>query len=334
MDYWSYQAYLEEKDRKRRLVRPLGRNSNAVFFGLALVVLLGLFLSYPLQDAVRALGERLAPYSTGVGSSLRILADILIACFMLLIPMTIIRLWVDIPLWAAFPMRLPKANVLSPAVFVCLGASAAGSLAYGLISMLMDTLFGVSMSAPVYAPPVGAPSIVLYLVRNTLVPAVLEELLFRGVVMQSLRRFGDGFALVCSSVVFGLAHLNAAQGVSAFFIALAIGFFVLRTGSILAGVVIHFVNNALVVAAELLTRGLDPRSLALFARLQFAMYVFLGFVGFVWLIVSHGGRIISLAPPRYPLKASAKARVFFLSPCAFIYYGILAVYAAINVLWG
>jgi membrane protease YdiL (CAAX protease family) len=334
MDYWSYQSYFEEKDRERRLVRPLRQNSNAVFFGLALVVLLGLFLNYPLQAGVRELTELIAPGSPALGSALRMLADILIAGLMLIIPMTIIRLWVDIPPWAAFPLRVPKADILSPAIFACMGASAVGSLSYGLISLLLENIFGVSLGTPAYASPVGAPSTALYLVRIVLLPSVLEELFFRGVIMQSLRRFGDSFALVCSSVVFGLAHLNAAQGVSAFFIALAIGFFVLRTGSILTGVIIHFVNNALVVAAEFITRGMNPRALDMFNRLQLALYVLFGFIGIVWLLVSHSGRMIGLAPSRWPLAVSKKARVFFVSPASIGYYVILAVYAAINIVWG
>jgi membrane protease YdiL (CAAX protease family) len=291
-------------------------------------------LNWPLQAGARALVSRLAPDSAGLASALRMFSDIIIAALMLLIPMTIIRLWVDIPLWAAFPLRAPKAEILSPAILACLGASAVGSLSYGLISLLLDALFGVELGVPVYAAPVGAPSTVLYLVRIVLLPSVLEELFFRGVIMQSLRRFGDGFALVCSSVVFGLAHLNAAQGVSAFFIALAIGFFVLRTGSILTGVIIHFVNNALVVAAEFITRGMEPRALDMFNRLQFAIYVFLGFVGLVWLLVSHNGRTIGLAPSRWPLATGKKARVFFVSPASIAYFVILTIYAVINIVWG
>jgi hypothetical protein len=135
-------------------------------------------------------------------------------------------------------------------------------------------------------------------------------------------------------VVFGLAHLNAPQGVSAFFVALAIGFFVLRTGSILTGVIIHFVNNALVVAAEFITRGMNPGALDMFNRLHFAIYVLLGFVGLVWLLVSHNGRTIGLAPSRWPLTTGKKARVFFFSPASIAYFVILTVYAVINIAWG
>jgi membrane protease YdiL (CAAX protease family) len=333
MDYWTYQSYFEEKDRERRLVRPLRQNSNAVFFGLALVLLLGLFLNFPLQSGAQELVRRLAPDSPALGSAMRMLADTLIACLMLVVPMTIIRLWVDIPLWAAFPLRVPKADILSPAIFACMGASAVGSLSYGLIALLLERLFGIALGTPVYATPVGAVSVALYLLRIVLLPAVLEELFFRGVVMQSLRRFGDSFALICSSVLFGFAHLNAAQGVSAFFVALAIGFFVLRTGSILTGVIIHFANNALVVAAEFITRGMEPRALDIFNRLQFSIYVFLGFVGLVWLLAAHGGRVFGLAPSRWPLPAGKKAMTFFLSPSSIAYYVVLAVYAAINLAW-
>ncbi len=324
MDYSQNGTPIPERMRISQLKRPLRQNSNAVFFGLCSVFLLSTVLSYPLAEASRLLAEAFGAGSPELVSAFDMLFDIFISALMLLAPLSIIRLWVNIPPRAAFPMRPPRVSLLTPGVFVCLGTSAAGSLAFGVISAMLEHFWGLRLEFPKFAAPLGSAATALYCVRIILIPAVLEELLFRGVIMQSLRRFGDMFALTCSSVVFALAHNNAAQGVSAFCVAMAIGFFVLRTGSLVTGMLIHFVNNALAVAAEFFISGMSPESAGVFSALHFALYALLGFAGLIWLLLAHGG-VFSLRKPSYPLSAGVKAKVFFVSSAAFVYYAIMAL---------
>jgi membrane protease YdiL (CAAX protease family) len=79
------------------------------------------------------------------------------------------------------------------------------------------------------------------------VPAITEELLMRGMIMQPLRRFGNGFALVCSSILFALLHQNMTQAPMAFFAGLALGWASIKTGALWAPILIHFWNNAVSV---------------------------------------------------------------------------------------
>ena len=54
--------------------------------------------------------------------------------------------------------------------------------------------------------------VVLLIVVVVLVAPVVEEIFYRGLLLRSLeRRLGDGWALVVSSAVFGVAHLQALQ---------------------------------------------------------------------------------------------------------------------------
>ena len=80
---------------------------------------------------------------------------------------------------------------------------------------------------------------ILYIINGVVLPAFIEEIVFRGAIMQSLRRFGDGFALLVSSVLFAVVHGNFVQAPYAFLMGLVIGYFVLRTGSLWAGIFIH-----------------------------------------------------------------------------------------------
>ena len=105
---------------------------------------------------------------------------------------------------------------------------------------------------PEYETPVTVPGIILYVICVVAAPAFIEEIIFRGIVMQSLRRFGDIFALVASSLIFGIFHLNLIQMPYAFIMGLCIGYLVMRSGSLWVGVIIHFVNNGVAVAFEFL----------------------------------------------------------------------------------
>ncbi len=75
--------------------------------------------------------------------------------------------------------------------------------------------------------------------------ALLEELIFRGIILEGLlRNYGKWKAIIISSVVFGLAHLNPVQFISAGILGLFIGWIYSRTRSVLPGICIHFINNS------------------------------------------------------------------------------------------
>ena len=85
--------------------------------------------------------------------------------------------------------------------------------------------------------------IVLFLISLSIVPAITEEFLCRGVILGSLRKFGDNFAVFASALFFGLMHGNIEQFMFAFLLGLYLGFSVVKTNSILPAVLIHFFNN-------------------------------------------------------------------------------------------
>lgn len=81
-------------------------------------------------------------------------------------------------------------------------------------------------------------------------PAVFEELIFRGVLLDGLHSFGEaGAALVCGAL-FALYHQNPAQTLYQFCCGVAFALVALRSGSILPTVVSHFLNNAFILTLE------------------------------------------------------------------------------------
>lgn len=82
-----------------------------------------------------------------------------------------------------------------------------------------------------------------------LVPAVCEEILFRGVVLGGFARsLGKGWAVVLSAILFAVAHLDLPAVPSRLLLGLVLGLAVLQTGSLVPAVVLHAANNAVALA--------------------------------------------------------------------------------------
>lgn len=82
-------------------------------------------------------------------------------------------------------------------------------------------------------------------------PAVCEETVFRGAVLSGFSKvFKSVWAIVISALLFMLMHMNIPQFVNAFLCGLVLAVLVKKTGSIIPGIVVHFVNNFIIVLIE------------------------------------------------------------------------------------
>lgn len=89
---------------------------------------------------------------------------------------------------------------------------------------------------------------VLNLFVLAFLPAVCEELIFRGIIFNGLRRnMKDGYAILLSAGLFALMHASLQQLLYPFLLGLVFSWLVLRTKTIISSMIVHFMNNAIVV---------------------------------------------------------------------------------------
>lgn len=88
-----------------------------------------------------------------------------------------------------------------------------------------------------------------YIVVGLLAPLV-EEVVFRGAILRALLKWNQNhwLCIAISAALFGLSHFNPAQTPHAFLAGLLLGWMYYRTGSIVPGVVVHWVNNSVAYA--------------------------------------------------------------------------------------
>lgn len=75
---------------------------------------------------------------------------------------------------------------------------------------------------------------------------LFEELVFRGVVLNDIRRsFGSFTAIIASALLFSVIHLNMAQILPAFLAGIVFGYVYVVSRSIWSVIILHMINNAL-----------------------------------------------------------------------------------------
>jgi membrane protease YdiL (CAAX protease family) len=108
-----------------------------------------------------------------------------------------------------------------------------------------------------------------------LLPAVVEETVFRGFVLRGLSRAGKRRAVVLSAAAFCLMHMNPAQTAHQFLLGLALGTAAIETGSLLAPMIMHFLNNALVLILDFtgadVSFGIEGAQIFWFAGVTFLL---------------------------------------------------------------
>lgn len=85
--------------------------------------------------------------------------------------------------------------------------------------------------------------LILLFITMVVVPAFVEELLFRGLILENLLPCGKTVAIFGSAFLFGMMHQNAEQLLYATGAGIVFGWIYVRTRSIWPCVLAHFINN-------------------------------------------------------------------------------------------
>ena len=74
---------------------------------------------------------------------------------------------------------------------------------------------------------------------------ILEEMLYRGIILQSMRKYSERFAIFLSALIFGLMHQNYQQCIPAIAIGIPLAMIAVKYNSIIPSIFTHiFLNSA------------------------------------------------------------------------------------------
>ena len=139
-----------------------------------------------------------------------------------------------------------------------------GNLAVMVLTPVLErvwNLVGFTAQAAAVGEEIATPLLAIYI---CIVGPVLEELIYRGVVLRRLLPGGARQAILLSALCFGLMHHDLYQGLSAFWCGLIFGYAALHYG-LGTSIGLHIAGNSIAEALPLLRQAGTPGALAILA---------------------------------------------------------------------
>lgn len=117
---------------------------------------------------------------------------------------------------------------------------------------------------------------IVYVATFIIISPILEEFAFRGVLLNTLSKYGKYFALIASSIVFALAHGNFLEIIPSFIMGIILGKISLRYKSIKPVCWIHIIFNGLLYLLFLI-----PEKYSLYSAIVLALIYALAAIFYV-----------------------------------------------------
>jgi uncharacterized protein len=139
--------------------------------------------------------------------------------------------------------------------------------------------------------PIPVPKSIAELIVGLLIIAVLpgicEETMHRGLLLKAYEKRGTFRALVITSIFFGVFHFDITNLLGPIVLGALFGYYVIRTNSIFAGMLAHFLNNAIAELGQYLWGEKSPPENVTVSSQELLQLIVLGVIGLVisWLLV-------------------------------------------------
>ncbi len=321
----QYLKYVQKEKEKDTLKKISSRS----FFMVILYVL----ISYALSFAVLFISWVFPSISKIYNETLPSLAfDIIITFLAIGVPFFILhrifkkeKISNDLPFGTTYNRDVAKYLVM---VFLPLMVLSAIVINY--VSAFFQQIFGIEFTSSVSEITLaGGKETLLGFLSIAVIPALIEETVIRGIVMQPLRKYGDKFAIIASSLLFAIMHGNMVQIPYTVIGGILLGSLAIITGSLWPSVILHFINNLYSVIALSVNDNFGETASLIATAIMLVTFAIVGAIGVVKLVKMKPH--ISLSNGSSILNASEKASAALKNGPAVVALVILVLVTLSNI---
>ncbi|MCM1578305.1 MAG: hypothetical protein NC078_05855 [Ruminococcus sp.] len=213
------------------------------------------------------------------------------------------------PLKVMLPMKIENKPMFRAAVPAAMFVFGITTLLSGAESYVLVFL-GIDSANTIWIPK-GIPHLILSAALYIVIIPVISEMIHRGIFMQALRQFGDGCALIFTSVIAAFTSPGPHSWIFTLTYSFIVGFFVIRTGSILTGISMRIVMSAgTYVMTYLRMGGVDPSVYLNISMLIVLFCLLFGGAGMIVFMKKHSNKINL---PFYGMYISNKEKVMCMA---------------------
>ena len=178
--------------------------------------------------------------------------------------------------------------------------------------------------------PNGLFATAIFVLANVIIAPIIEETLFRFLILERLRRYGDVFAVLASAFMFSMLHASFTNYAYSFVSGIVYGFLAVYTGSMLSPLIIHILNNAISVVLVLLEQTVSKQLCDLIYTSILVVISVISIIGFI-LLKKLNYNAFALSFDGKPLTKWRKTMVVFSSLPMIIFVVFSIALAASNV---
>ncbi|MBD5130749.1 MAG: CPBP family intramembrane metalloprotease [Ruminococcaceae bacterium] len=225
-----------------------GFKSICVRIGIMMIIV------FAARIVVNVIGALIVPHLSGtilISPTVAYLIDAALSVvFLYIIPITAAIFLLKRPMKDrlgeiyAKPKYFGRAMAMFPAGY---GVAITCNLLTQLLGLLFkDTPLGNSFTGvqeTLTAPDMGS-AVVLFIQLTVLAP-LFEEFWCRGLIIEALRPYGNGFAIFVSALLFGIIHANFAQFFYATALGIFLGYIYVSTRSLVTTTIMHAMFNSI-----------------------------------------------------------------------------------------
>lgn len=236
------ETYLIRNESKKMLRKSANR--------MGLLLLLYIVISTVLQTSLEIISSYINAdffFNTGIGYTLFI-AVAYILIYPVTFPIAIGIGDIGEPRTLRSYLRAPacSAGYMLKSCVVAVGVAYIASIAVNILTALFTAFTGIEIYDPGMSGTFTSVwDAVVYFFALCVFPPVFEELLFRGTMLSHHLKFGGWHAAIVTSVMFGLFHQNLQQFIYTTVTGIVFSVVVIKTGSLLSSMILHFVFNFL-----------------------------------------------------------------------------------------
>lgn len=245
-----------------------------------------------------------------------------------LIPLIYVYKKMQMPIKVMIPTRITNKTLFRYSVPIMLFAAGCCTAASGVYDRILhfcginkDDLFEVPDSKAV---------LVLYLIVHIILIPVISEIHTRGALLQLLRQFGDGFAIVVTALLTSLVTYNLSTFCYVFVTSLVIGYFTVRTGSVVTAIIMRMTSAAFSYGVFMIDEFASEKNGGLIVMIVMLAVLAVGLVSFVKLLINDSNSFSLNFKKRY-LSFSDKCGIAASSIPFVVGFTIIIIHTIINV---
>lgn len=244
-----------------------------------------------------------------------------------IIPIAILVKHLQMPFSVMLPMKItnkPMFRFSIPAILLV--TSVCSLMSYFYEEVL--SLFSINSSRSLMIPS-DMDNMALFIIQMILV-SIVSEFCTHGVFLQFTRQFGDGTALIITSIIYAICTYDITMMPFTFITAMVIGYFTIRTGSVITALIMRIIQYSFVYILYFLDYIADDRYSGTLIAAFFFVTVTAGLAGTVHFFCNHSDRFGILLKERY-MSTSSKILTAASSVPLIIWFTISFVMTILNL---